>query len=67
MECNRVAVSLDFGTGTVALEWCVNGTDWKVYKSYTADANEVITFGLPVPIRLNCSAYTAPIAWALRA
>jgi hypothetical protein len=64
--CNRALVSLDFGTGTVTLDWCVDGTNWKPYKSYTADANEVVEFGVAVPIRLNCSAYTAQIAWGLR-
>lgn len=65
--CNRVAVSLDFGTGTVNLEWSLdNGATWKVYKAYTADANEVIDFGMPIPVRLNCSAYTAKIDWAIQ-
>ena len=67
VTCNRALIDIDFSsTGTVLLEWCVDGANWKPYGSYTADQHLVVDFGVNVPIRLNCSVYAAAIDWSIR-
>ena len=59
---------LNFGTGTVELQASADGTNWVNESSYTADTCKHVKFPDPnMRYRLNCSAYTADIAYRLSA
>lgn len=72
ISSSRVAVHAEFvGTATVSLQWQLNGTDWWIM---TDSSGTALTFtgsfsaivdAIPVPIRLNCSAHTNNVAYAL--
>lgn len=62
-----VNISLNFGTGTVALQRSFDdGTTWLTVKEYTADAEEQFEdYEAGNQYRLNCSAYTSDIDYRL--
>lgn len=67
LTVNKCIIDLDFaGTATVELQWKVDGVNWKTYASYTADAHIIFEPNVAVPIRLNCTAYTNDVDWAIR-
>ena len=66
IQSARLAIDLNFGTGTVDVQWQVDGENWTTVESFTADAAKIYEGGPAVNWRLNCSAYTADIAYALR-
>jgi hypothetical protein len=62
----KVYVDLTFaGTATVAVEWQVDGTNWRKIADKTASEQFVIDAG-GVPVRLNCTAYTNNVSYALK-
>lgn len=64
---SRLLLSLDFaGTATVKLQVKADDVNWVDYKSYTADAVEAVDFKVNVPFRLNCTAHTNNVVWAVR-
>lgn len=70
VECVSALVDLTFaGTATVNFQWSVDGTNYRTYTAYTATAQ--FTFespgGIPVLIRLNCSAHTNDVTYAIKA
>lgn len=62
----KVMVDMTFsGTATVAIQWQVDGTNWRTIESVTASAQKIVEAG-GVPVRLSCTAYTNSVAYALR-
>lgn len=67
VTAETINVDLTFaGTATVNLQWKVNGTDWRTIASYTASAQFVFE-AARVPVRLNCSAHTNDVTYAMLA
>lgn len=68
LTANAVFLALNFtGAATVLLQVNLDGLNWVTFKTYTASTVEVIDFiGINVPFRLNCSAYTNDVNWAVR-
>lgn len=64
---SRILLSLQFaGAATVVLQLKVDETNWVDYKSYTASAVEALDFKVNVAFRLNCTAFTNNVVWAIR-
>lgn len=61
----QVAIDLTLSAGSVDVEWCVDGINWRPIETFTASAQRVYD-ALGVPIRLNCTNYSAPINYAMR-
>ena len=62
-----VNIDLTFdGTATVNLQWKVDGTNWRTIESYTA-SDQIVFEAARVPLRLNCSAYTNDVTYAMLA
>lgn len=63
----KLSVSLIFaGTATVNLQWRLDGENWRTHTAYTASA--AFTYdGPPTEWRLNCSAHTNDVNYAMRA
>lgn len=62
----KIWVSLSFaGTATVNVQAQADGSTWRTVQSYTASTETWVDSG-GVPIRLNCSAYTNDVTYALR-
>jgi hypothetical protein len=49
----------------VNLQWQVDGTNWRTIEAYTASTQKVFESNVSVPIRLNCSAHTNNVAYAI--
>lgn len=65
--CSKAIIDLTFaGTATVALQWQVDGTNWRTINSYTSSTQITFDPEVNVPIRLNCTAYTNDVSWAIR-
>jgi hypothetical protein len=63
---NKVYVDLTFaGAATIAVEWQVDGANWRKLADKTASEQFVIDAG-GVPVRLNCTAFTASVSYALK-
>lgn len=54
------------GTATVNLQWKVDGTNWRTVESYTA-SDQIVFEAARVPMRLNCSAHTNDVTYAMLA
>lgn len=67
IKARKIDVSLDFGTGTVAVQRSLDGTNYKDVEEFTADAEKTYDGAVPAYFRLNCSAYTADISYTYRA
>lgn len=62
----KVMVDMTFaGTATVNAQWLLDGTNWRTITAYTASAQLVVETG-GIPFRLNCSAYTNDVTYAIR-
>lgn len=61
----EIAIDITLSDGEVAVEWCVDGTNWRAIDSFDA-ATQTIVESLGVPVRLNCTSYVSPISYALR-
>jgi hypothetical protein len=62
----KVYVDMTFvGTATVNAQWLLDGTNWRTITAYTASAQIVVETG-GIPFRLNCSAFTDNVAYAIR-
>jgi hypothetical protein len=62
----KVYIDMTFaGTATVAVEWLLDGTNWRAISSYTASAQITVESG-GIPVRLNCTAYTNNVTYAIR-
>lgn len=65
VTAEKVNIDLTFvGTATVNLQWKVDGTNWRTVTSYTA-SDQIVFEAARVPIRLNCSAHTDNVAYAM--
>lgn len=51
--------------GEVAVEWLVDGTNWRAIETFDAPTQTIIE-SLGIPVRLNCTTYSSPISYALR-
>jgi hypothetical protein len=57
----------DFGTATVALERSLDGTNWGVVESFSADTEKLGESSQAAQYRVNCTAYTSgTIAYTLQ-
>lgn len=67
VPCSKAIIDLTFaGTATVALQWRVDGSNWRTVNSYTASTQIVFDPEVHVEIRLNCTAYTNNVDYAIR-
>lgn len=67
VSVTRAIIDLTFsGTATVNLQWCVDGANFRTVETYSASDQIVFDAGVNVPIRLNCSAHTDNVAYAIR-
>lgn len=67
VTAERVNIDLTFaGTATVNLQWLVDGTNWRTVESFTGSA-QLVFEAARVPIRLNCSAHTNDVTYAMLA
>jgi hypothetical protein len=66
-SCHTAVIDLTFaGTATVAVQWQVDGTNWRTIDSYTGSDQIVFEPGVHVPLRLSCTAHTNDVSWAIR-
>lgn len=64
---DKVYIDLTFaGAATVVVEWSVDDVNWRPLASKTASEQFVVDAG-GTPVRLNCTAYTNNVSWAMRA
>ena len=64
---SHIRVDMTFaGTATVNVQWQVDGTNWRTIDSYTA-SDQVVVDSYGTPVRLNCSAHTDNVTYALSA
>lgn len=64
---HRFDIALDFGTGSVDIEVLMHTGNWiKEQTAITADDFIVWESAAPETIRLNCTAYTAAIAYQIK-
>lgn len=62
----KVYIDMTFaGTATVAVEWLLDGTNWRPMNSYTASTQLIVESG-GIPVRLNCTAFTNNVTYAIR-
>lgn len=61
----KVDIDLTFaGTATVNVQWAVDGTNFRTVTAYTASTQVTIESN-GCPVRLNCSAYTNDVTYAM--
>lgn len=66
VAAGRVAIDATFaGTATVNVQWQVDGTNWRTMETYTASFQAIVD-SMGIPVRLNCSAHTNNVTYALR-
>jgi hypothetical protein len=62
----KVYVDMTFaGTASVDAQWLLDGTNWRTISTYTASAQIIVETG-GIPFRLNCTAYTNDVSYAIR-
>jgi hypothetical protein len=62
----KVYIDMTFsGTATVAVEWLLDGTNWRAINSYTSSSQVIVESG-GIPVRLNCTAFTNNVTYAIR-
>ena len=62
----QVMIDMTFaGTATVNVQWAVDGTNFRTVESYTA-SDQVTIESNGVPVRLNCSAHTNNVTYAMQ-
>lgn len=67
ITASKVFLDLTFGgTATVNVQWRVDDTNWRTIESFTASAQKIVEAG-GRPVRLNCSAHTNNVSYAMRA
>lgn len=68
VELESAVVTLTItGSATVALECQVDGTNWRVIESFTANTVKVVDFaGVYAKVRLNCTAVSGSAAYAIK-
>lgn len=67
MVAGDIAIDLTFaGTATVAVQWQVDGTNWRTVNTYTS-SNQLLFSSNGTPVRLNCTAHTNNVSYAMRA
>lgn len=65
VRSKQCAFDLTFaGTATVNIQWQLDGTNWRTLESLTATGQYVYD-GPRVPLRLNCSAHTDNVVYAI--
>lgn len=63
ISCRNASYSLTFsGGGTVAVQWKPN-TSWLTLDTYTASTGGQNYTSNGVPMRFNCTSYSADITW----
>jgi len=63
---SAAVIVLDFdGTATVELQVRQSGTNWVASDTITASGVFPIEFFVAVPFRLNCTAHTNNVNWAI--
>lgn len=66
LSCRKAIIDVTHaGTATVALQWQADGTNWRTIESYTSSTQKAFDAGVVVPIRLNCTAYTNDVTYAI--
>jgi len=66
ISCSNAIIDLTFaGTATVNLQWAVDGTNFRTVETYTSSTQKVFESNVNVPIRLNCSAHTNNVTYAI--
>lgn len=61
-----VCIDMTFaGTATVNVQWLVDGSNWRTIDSYTA-SDQIVVEANGIPVRLNCSAHTNNVTYAMR-
>jgi hypothetical protein len=67
VSCSKAIIDLTFaGTATVTLEWRVDNTNWRTVQTYTASSQIVFDPEVNAEIRLNCTAHTNNVTYAIR-
>jgi hypothetical protein len=67
ISCGKAIIDLTFaGTATVNLQWQLDGVNWRTVETYTTSTQKVFDAEVNVPIRLNCSAHTNNVTYAIR-
>ena len=67
ISASRMLLSLQFaGVATVVLQVKVDEVNWVTIASYTANTVIAHDFKVNVPFRLNCTAHTNNVTWAVR-
>jgi hypothetical protein len=62
----EVYIDMTFaGTATVNVQWQVDGVNWRTVQTFTGSDQIVVDAG-GIPVRLNCSAHTDNVTYALR-
>jgi nicotinamide mononucleotide (NMN) deamidase PncC len=62
----KVYIDMTFaGTATVDVQWLLDGNNWRSISSYTSSSQVIVESG-GIPVRLNCTAYTNNVSWAIR-
>lgn len=65
VRSKQCAFDLTFaGTATVNIQWQLDGTNWRTLESLTA-TDQYVYDGPRVPLRLNCSAHTDNVVYAI--
>lgn len=70
VECYSAVIDLTFaGTATVNIQWSVDGTNYRTIEAITESTQYVFesATGIPVNLRLNCSAHTNDVTYAVKA
>lgn len=66
MAAPTITIQMDFaGTATVTVESQMPSGAWIIVETVTADYHKVFDQGGAVPIRLNCTAFTNNVEYAL--
>jgi hypothetical protein len=66
ISCSYAIIDLTFaGTATVNLQWAVDGANFRTVETYTSSTQKVFESGVNVPIRLQCSAHTNNVTYAI--
>jgi hypothetical protein len=67
VSCHTAVIDLTFaGTATVNIQWAPDGSTFRTIEAITSSTQYVFEPGVHVPLRLNCSAYTNNVSYAIR-
>ena len=61
LQSSLVAFNIEFGTGTVEIQWSKDATNWTTIESKTADTAQYAGPGPTLWWRLNCTAHSVDI------